>query len=351
MQVMNQEFSNRFANMSFVFALIVVFIHIPSVHTPGVAFLKNVFPGFLQATANDWFFLAAGFFFVGHMGQMNWWREGLRKRLQSLLVPYLTLNVLMLGLLFLYQGRALHYPIDEVGIPVWKSILNALGLTTTNPIDGPLWFVRSLLLYMMCVPLFLPILKRRFPSLVVLSILFGLNLLGWEDAIQAKAAHTPWNFIMPILRPSHLFYFLVGIQLRMVGVRILPLKGALCCLVAGFALSCYAPMDATPRHGLLLYNMAYSAARPLIIIGLFSLISSRTWPKSLTGNSFAIYILHWQMIMATYIICGKTKTHDFIFGNPMLLLVYWTLLVAVLIGVAQLIRKWHSLEKLFLGGR
>lgn len=349
--VTNQE-SNKFLNMSFLFALVVVFIHVPSVRTPGIVFLKDFLPGFLQSSANDWFFLAAGFFFVGHINTSGWWKYGVNKRLQSLVIPFLVINFMMCLMQFAYQGARFCYPVTEADAPVWRSVLCAMGLfpCMSPPVNGPSWFMRTLFLYVVSTPIIFPILKKTWLALTTLVILFVINIIGWDSLLSAVGIKGAGTFCS-IYAPHHLLYFLLGVCLRFWGMPNIGRAKAFVLLIVGMFLSFYAPMDGVPKHSHFLYVLVQSISIPVILISLYALISTSPWPKVLTCNAFAIYILHWQLITIGHILCGKLGLFTSVFGNPFLWISYWLIVVLVTVCMAELLRKSVLLSKLVLGGR
>lgn len=95
--------SYKLANLGFVCAILVVFIHI--IHPVYEKFnptwwVCTFLQGSISCIAVPFFFVASGYFFAGHLGEEGWWRKGLRKRIGTLLVPYFLWNALFFGSLW-----------------------------------------------------------------------------------------------------------------------------------------------------------------------------------------------------------------------------------------------------------
>lgn len=83
------ERSKNFAVMSFVCAVLIVYLH------TGCAAKNEIALGLLHKTISSlcriaipWFFFASGFFLAKHIGEKGWWHNAIRKRIRTLLVPF-----------------------------------------------------------------------------------------------------------------------------------------------------------------------------------------------------------------------------------------------------------------------
>lgn len=345
-KMIDSDISNKIANMSFVCALLVVLIHCPKVMSEGgVAFMHNCFPGAFMSMANAFFFTVSGFFLAAHFAEKGWWEKELAKRVHSLIVPYFLLNALWFFVQVIYQWPNVRYPVDASTFH-WVGVLRAFGLYgSTNPVNGPLWYLRTLILFVVTAPLVVaPFTRKKAVGYCACLLLFLLNCF---DA---------WKLVLPeavfwVYRPQWLAFFLWGATMRIHGIPQTRKCLSLSSLIMGFLLSLHAPQEVLDTQSIPFYNAARWLSRPLLIIGVFSIVGSHKWPKILVGNSFAIYVLHWPLIIAAYIICGKTNTFHAIFGSVFNSIAYFLTVIGLTIAVAQAIRRNHLLSRLLLGGR
>ena len=149
----DKEVSIKLANMSLVCAVFVLLIHTPCPEDSGIfrLMMQYVMPGAAKTIANSFFFCAAGFFIGGHILTPGWiWRE-IGKRIKSLIVPYVFLNCVWFTACLLFYHSAFDF----------GSLMSALGIGERScPAIAPLWFVRALILYVLTLPIIVPILKR-----------------------------------------------------------------------------------------------------------------------------------------------------------------------------------------------
>ena len=359
MTEITKEVSNKIANMGFLCACLVVFIHCPKSTSAmeGVTLVRlfhSVFPGALSSMANAFFFTVAGFFLAGHVFEGGWWKVEVRKRFYSLFIPYVILNLCWFACQAVYQWPNIRFGATAHPFE-WLDILRALGFYGWGiPANGPLWFVRTLLLLVITFPIYAVILKRGARaawSLVVMLFSLYIILDGfihpsgfWSKVFVSSTYYRFWT----------IGYFCLGATLRLYvkRLRLKPMVGLLL-LFIGMTISSYLNLTRVEldiqETGL--RWLLYCLSCPLMMVGVWSIVSEKTWPKVFTGNAFPIYALHWPLIMLSYIVCSKTHTHDLIFGNLFFSVLYISLVVIVTIFAAIIIRKQRVLFKLLLGGR
>lgn len=147
--------------------------------------LMDFISRFLQPgpVATGLFFALSGYLFFHSFPIV--WREKYRSRLYTLLIPYLLWN---LYALLLYAGGqaaglfpARFLPFGQMDGWGW------LSLFTSNPVNGPLWFLRDLILLALVSPLIS--LLRRGGYLWPLALLL---LNGWLDNHYLQALLFYW---------------------------------------------------------------------------------------------------------------------------------------------------------------
>lgn len=197
--------NQKVVNASFMGALCVVLIHV------GVAAPMGSSSWWVyQLTANGFcrwavpfFFVAAGYFLAAHVGEIGWWRTAVRRRLRTLLVPFLLWNFL-----FAAYGVALTIVANQLaGRDLTANLLRGWDILMyfgIHPLRGGcygvLWFIETLFLFVLISPI-LVWLIRRFGWFVPF-VLLGLSYVGLPPF--------PHNF-----NPGWMMYFAAGIAARL----------------------------------------------------------------------------------------------------------------------------------------
>ena len=272
---MNNQVSNRFAWMAFVCAILVVFIHIGKVQHAGCSLLMyQILVDGVCKIAVPFFFMASGYFLARRYGEENWWQVALRKRVQTILIPYVFWN----GVTILLVGD-------------WsiKGIVNGFGF---NPMDycalNALWFMRSLFLFVIVSSVLFPLLLR-------ISIRSFLSLVGVSLVIIEFAYSTALPWVVPFeitFSLRGLVFFAVGVYLSMHSVNV-SIYNERCklilCALSGISLVIMTYLDRSGAHGTWVM-------RPVVMIlalcAVWMLMPTITMPKALQFTAFRIYILH-----------------------------------------------------------
>lgn len=147
--------------------------------------LQHFISGALGRITNPFFFLASGFlFFYGWQPTLAGWWGKMRKRMFTLLVPFLVWGfigkLVNLGDWLYTRPDSLAEQSDALihGLPgAWELLLSM-------PSSGQLWFVRALLLIMLAVPV-LAVLIAKLRANLLLAI-FAVYLSPWQ---------TPWESV------------------------------------------------------------------------------------------------------------------------------------------------------------
>lgn len=161
----------------------------PIYHTIDYVFVKNI-----CQTAVPIFFIFAGFlFFIGvERFDFSTYKLKIKRRVTSLLVPYIIWNTLILIMYVLVQhfmpsmvtGRnksISDYTVQDYVYSFWSmGLINNGGIN--GPIDSPLWFVRDLMVISLLSPVIF-ILCRYFKILYPIACITAL-ILGLITGIQ-----------------------------------------------------------------------------------------------------------------------------------------------------------------------
>ena len=158
---------------------------------------------------------------------------------------------------------------------------------------------------------------------------------------------------MRTYKPYGIFYFLLGVTFRLYGLpnvsKTVGLWLLAICMGIKATLNLTFDMDNANLSGVIW--LLDFIVRPGMLLSVWSIISTVAWPKLLTSNTFPIYALHGIFVHMSFIVFSKLKFFDIVFGNFLLSIVYIASLLALTIGLAQLLRRNIYTAKLFLGGR
>lgn len=110
------------------------------------------------------FYAISGFLFFSKLAP-NWYQTKLKSRIRSLLIPYLVWN-LIAYLVYAIAG-------EMQWSQFFESFWVVSGKMGHSPADGPLWFVRTLMLAVVCSPIFYFINKSKQLSWISLLLLIA----------------------------------------------------------------------------------------------------------------------------------------------------------------------------------
>ena len=149
--------------------LLIVFVHVSaiklvseanSLDTPTVKFICNK----VAWSAMPVLFIVSGYLLMRNYS-FPVWKNKLKKRMNALIVPYLAWNllyVMLLSALSMIENGGLLWPI-------WKALLKVFGIAT-QPADTPLWYIRSLLVWLLLVPILQWFMKTRWREACLMTI-------------------------------------------------------------------------------------------------------------------------------------------------------------------------------------
>lgn len=331
---MTGGYNNKIATLSFLGALCVVLIHI-GVKAPEGSFSWWVY----QLTANGFcrwavpfFFAAAGYFLAAHVDEPGWWKNAIRKRVRTLLIPFLIWNVL--------------YSIYGLSLTIIANIMAGRELTANmltgwdvlmyfgiHPLKGGnygvLWFVETLFLFVIFSPVLVASIRRS--GWLVPIALFGLSYAGLPSM--------PHNF-----NPGWMMYFAAGIAARFRPVYIGKYfgGGVILGMIWIYLHKKYMLDNAIVGH----WASTPLTAVIMVVIGVWALMpSSISLPRALLSATFPIYLLHCFFIKAC--VCAIPPIHVFMWQ-----IVEWIAVVVACAMASILIRRFvPRLAGLAFGGR
>ena len=291
--------------MSFLCAVLVACIHVPNPDRIST-FFTRWFPGELVAIGVPFFFLASGYLFLNHLGSPRWWRDAAAKRVRTVLVPFLLLNLFWFVVYYGVHNIAVarfgsHQP-DCMRL-TWHNFFFSVNplpnFRVMEPALAPTWYLKALFLLVLCAPFYLWFIRRsRFCAVFFLSAVAAV-WCAWIVWIHACPPAS--DFPCYELEPRCLFYFAAGMVLRLWRFPRLPMPVAIVSAVAGGALLalCALRIPASPVFRSLLGILA----GPFLLAALWTAIPSAPWPRWLVSNTFPLYILHFMLFYLASAFC------------------------------------------------
>lgn len=345
MRALDQGTSSKIAAFGLVCAFLVIMLHVPQPVPADPSapawWLFHLTAGTLGRLGVPFYFVASGFFLARHFGEPSWWRRETAKRVTSLLVPFLVWlalwNVAEGALAVLSNLRGGAAATD--GFPSGRALLVRLGVCPFDyPSDIPLWFVRSLFLYVAASGILLPALRK-------LGLALPVALLALSTALRLACDDSDLCRLLTRFVSIHgLFYFLMGASISL-GIFRLPSRNALSAILCvGGVVGLFASQFLAGR-GVAWWGVLHELSLPFALLAAWRAFPTVSWPRSLTSLTFPVYVLHVFAIRALDIaMYGKLSC-------PALVLKYFVVSVASL-GLAAAIRahlpRFHSLA---FGGR
>ena len=308
--------SERIKAIGFVCALMVVAIHcaaIPKEWWNGtldmprwVVALQTLGADTLARLAVPWFFVVSGFFLVkglkfdeGHRynALFAWWMQCLLKRLLTLGIPYLLWNLIY----YVFKLATGKY-----GFDVTHCLIQLTGLDIYDaPACGQFWYVRCLLVYVVCAPLFIMAFGHR--RIGVLAII-GL-LICWFAGVGLPIRYmqlTDWSYIL---------FFGTGIYLGLGNMAGVHFDKRLGILSVALLVSSVAGVlsGAVSRNA----TLAHICGKLMIVTGLpalwfvgDSIVSATSRWKQLYSLAFFVYAMHVIFVSVTHKVTERLLPPD-----------------------------------------
>ncbi len=327
---------NKLNWMMFVCTILIVFFHIVRPENPGwfIRLLCNTLP-YLAVPS---FFAISGFLLVGHCDKDDWWKSALKKRVGSLLVPFFAVNVLYLPLVFAYHliPNSPSYHSFEVAWAA-KTIANGLGFNPyVFPACNPLWYIRTLLWFVLFSPVIVLLTKRSC-----------LSAIGVTTLIFAAARIFPFLELPELI--SALFddgltiaffgFFVAGIGLRLWVRQTTRSLTALFAVVGALGLA------------LLWTNMGGWLSWIPAMVGLWMLMPGVPMPKFMIQSAFPIYVLHIGVIFAYKVLFGAIGKSDWLL-TPRGTAFCVAMPILISVGVSVVVHKWFPrVSRVLFGNR
>lgn len=352
--------SAKMANMAFVCAVLVIFMHVGSPTPVGSSpwFFIEPFHEILGDMAVPYFFMASGFFLAGHMEEPGWYPREMKKRLRTLFIPYILWSLLFAVYLMpvailanLHAHRVWNW---NLGFPAgW---IKTFGLDfLQNPLLPPFWFLRWLMCLCLASPLLYGIVRKTGAWGLAAVYVFAALKTAAVPCLNPASWWCPWKWI---LHPFGTFYFLFGISWR-IGlfesvpdvVKRIPAWVGLLFLGAKLLSFTAVGLGWTDSEGacgtFFIRNMSFLT--PCLLAVVWRCIPSGKWPNWLIGTSFGLYAGH---PFFTHFLDSIRWFWHLGIGPGGFCVLRWAFAMAgCLTGVNMLKRCFPRMARLFLAGR
>lgn len=338
------DLSKTFATMSFVCSCMVVYLHTGhAVARDGVVLvvLHRILHT-LCGVAIPWFFLASGFFLSKHIGEDDWWRTAVKKRVKTLLIPFWIWGVLIWSVYVVIALLIKHFGAQYQGVDALEW-LSARGISRVLGIDPfgnmpTMWFLRTLFIFVCLAPLIV-----RFNRIFIgLSFISYLLLVLFQNTIDKDTLYV----LEYLFSLRGVLYFSLGIWLNRNVINVTS-HAKMTVIVSGIVTLC---ANAVLQIKGFDYSWLEALMVPAIMLCVFELSRHISLPRKLLAMSFPIYVSHVGIAFTlsglwAFVFCA----HKVDFG-PSLLKFLISLLAPI--GLATLLnRKAPKVATIVYGGR
>ena len=344
----SRELSSKIANMGFVCTLLVVAIHIrhvPQAHDGAPMAMYFIVRHIFGSIAVPFFFIVSGYFLARRAEVDGWWKRAIMQRLRTLglplfiwcLIPFLLFSVIWTT----GEPGGICSQIDFKP----SSLAAGFGLNFfTNPeANRPLWYLRMLLLLVAASPCLLWLVRKTKGWILLLfcGCCWAMNpgTLDIPDFWLSLRWQIFWVFGISV---EGLLYFSVGLYLGEHPVSVSRRLG----LVAGAAGFAIGLLGLYLRLGDIVgWSYCVTVSIPLVMLLVWTVMPERSWSVRLTGNAFAVYVIHPLVIRAFHVL-------GLIPGGSASTLVEWVVVVvtSLLLGLG-LRRVAPQFASVAFGGR
>lgn len=343
--------------MRFPMIVGVVFIHCNFSHTiknGGAEYVyfynvQSFISEYLARIAVPLFFFISGFCFFNNTKNFTYsvYKSKLLKRRKTLLYPYIIWNLITAVIFYLGQ---LLLPTMMSGAQKNLSDMNLLEMFSIFwnyignkfPIDGPLWFVRDLIVVNVLSPVIYMCCKKSFCWLYI-SILFVLWFEGFQVPVEG-------------IGMSCLLFFSLGSMFAIHGFSIFIYRRkyislVLLILYISFGILFLVPALASSVKGYLLnVSIILGMIVSFQILKRFCVIKNFTPNKLLSNSSFFIFASHSTLLMVIYKVLLKIFIN---YSDITLLVIYFTSAIScilICLGTYYLLNKYFPRLSMWLSG-
>lgn len=268
---------------------LIVFVHVSAIKLVNDANSLDMQTVNFICNKFAWSAMPVLFIVSGYLLMRNYsfpvWKSKLKKRMNTLIVPYLAWNLLYVALLsalsIIENGDLLW--------PMWKALFKVFGIAT-QPADTPLWYVRSLLVWLLLVPILQLLLKARWVG--------GCAICAMVVCLSSSVGEQ-LRIIFPLY--SVLAFYLGGVlAVKNINFDTHLREWKYLYVLAG--LIGYAP---SPKC----LNEVFIFMRGLLLLGLFSMVLDSAISKLMKTQHYTHIVQSAFFVYAAHrIICWKLET-------------------------------------------
>lgn len=162
-----------------------------------VNFISHSFTDF----AVPLFYIISGVLYYSSIKKYSY-KELIKKKMDTLFVPYVLWNIIFFVAFFLHKDYSIIEFLKGIwNIPGKEKLIGGL----TQPWDGPLWFLRDLIVVFLLTPLIVfSIRKIGIVYILILLFLYITKVISW--------------YIIPGISITSLLMFSIGVYLQYIGV-------------------------------------------------------------------------------------------------------------------------------------
>lgn len=286
--------NRRLETVGFIATILVVMCHADDVlPAEGRKWAARFFGSYFTAEDVPNFFFLSGYFLALKANADGWWRNAVMKRMRTLAVPYFLWAAILFSVCLasslLLNGRSA--PILSVFNEPLFGVMDILGiLVTGGPMScGPLWYVKTLFVFVLVAPLFFAPMRR----------------CRWLAPALAVACAIAYGFLVQTGSPHcsffHMGFSLVGFAAFLMGAMFAlhPVEAAWCgrpwvapLALAAWALSAQVTLVASERSlAIAPYVQVANVAVAVAALQVATMSFKIEVPAALTKLTF-FYVTH-----------------------------------------------------------
>lgn len=317
-------------------------VYVSSADYPWLKTICHVLKADFGEAAVPLFFFISGFlFFYNTHFDKTVYQKKIKKRIHSLLIPYLIWNTIYFVLVHSLQliNPSLadnHKPFSELG---WRGFLDAYWNLSEGLI--PLWFVRDLIIINFFTPIIYYLIKRSKGTFcIILAVLYFANIFVYQPGLGMRCS----------------FYYVLGATFSLSNLNLMEFmfKRKYWIYALSFLLIiCDTILWKNNHHTNIYVNRLVLLTMVFTYFCLFNQLCAHGYQanKQLAESSFFVFVFHM------FIIYIPVKLWVFIFPVNGIMALAMQLLIPLFIGVVcsffyiSLHKLFPSFTKVIVGGR
>ena len=355
-----QKLSAKFKGVSFICALLVVLLHSYTQAMDSTTGALHLFGWFLCVgicgIAVPFFFIISGYLLAYQVDDGVPYSRLVTKRLKSLGLPYLywcLIYTVTYVAFTIYGNHLAGRPLDTntsliLPLTSWQNPFRLFGFDMfLFPADGPLWYVRNLMLLVIASPLLLVTMKKKATSLIILAIFAFLYI------VHFMIPRPWWQFFETGFSTRGFLFFSLGIYLKRFPVSWKPNLGTTLGLCLVWFLLAW-PWKIPHDYAYILLHLAY----PVGCLSLWYIFDFLPFIDILENTlvvkySFFIFASHYAILNILFCqkACDLLKRHVM---NSELMVYVLRFVVTAVVSIALAYILEHFMPKLYkalTGGR